>query len=179
MGATVFKQPNGLYGRYSYVCDDFTDVNMTKEEYIVTRLDHDLRDSEDTLNNHLGKYENVLKDAQAHVDLYDEYIKEAETKKDKQKFVQKKKDKQEHLDMMNKYMNDTPPADTLAKYDEFYKESLKMLNNLFVESTVEDWKYERKKYVPNDYPDDLAILTEKIKEINQLYEDLKNKKSQD
>ena len=31
MGATVFKQPNGLYGRYSYVCDDFTDVNMTKD----------------------------------------------------------------------------------------------------------------------------------------------------
>ena len=122
MGATVFKQPNGLYGRYSYVCDDFTDVNMTKEEYIVTRLDHDLRDSEDTLNNHLGKYENVLKDAQAHVDLYNEYIKDTETNKEKKKLVSKKLDKQALLDKMIEYMTNTPPADTLAKYDEFYKE---------------------------------------------------------
>jgi len=34
MGAFIFKQPNGLYGRYSSVVDEITDYNMTEEEVI-------------------------------------------------------------------------------------------------------------------------------------------------
>ena len=176
MGATIFKQPNGLYGRYSYVCDDFTDVNMTREEYIVSTLNRHISDCEDTLDRHLGKYETVIADAEAHVALYDEYIKEAETDKKKKEYYKKKKEKQEDLMMLVKYMNDTPPADTLAKYDAFYKEALQMINNLFVDYDVIDYRSERKKYVVHDYPDDLVKLTEKLKEVNQLYEELKNSK---
>ena len=34
MGAVVFKQPNGLYGRYSYTSDSFESYNMTEEEVL-------------------------------------------------------------------------------------------------------------------------------------------------
>jgi hypothetical protein len=34
MGAMICKQPNGKYARYSSVVDDFTDINMTEDDYI-------------------------------------------------------------------------------------------------------------------------------------------------
>ena len=34
MGSVIFKQPNGLYGRYSSVVDEVTNYNMTEEEVI-------------------------------------------------------------------------------------------------------------------------------------------------
>ncbi len=34
MGSVIFKQPNGLYGRYSSVVDEITDYNMTEEGVI-------------------------------------------------------------------------------------------------------------------------------------------------
>ena len=40
MGAWYFKQPNGLYGRFSTVVDTVTDWNMTKEELYQYFVDH-------------------------------------------------------------------------------------------------------------------------------------------
>ena len=69
MGAVIFKQPNGLYGRYSYVSDGFTAINMTKEEYKILNIDNSLRDSDDTLKRYLGDYNKVIKDARGTLHL--------------------------------------------------------------------------------------------------------------
>ena len=39
MGAFIFKQPNGLYGRFSTVVDCITHYNMTEEEYLELKVE--------------------------------------------------------------------------------------------------------------------------------------------
>jgi hypothetical protein len=38
MPSRVHRQPNGLYARFSTIVDDFTDVNLTREEMISTLM---------------------------------------------------------------------------------------------------------------------------------------------
>ena len=81
MGNAVFKQPNGLYGRYSYVSDNFTNYNMTKEEYIVSCAVANAISREEWDFNHnqnFTDYKQVKKDALDYVKCFDEWIKDAE-----------------------------------------------------------------------------------------------------
>lgn len=88
MGACIFKQPNGLYGRYSATIDTITHINMTEEDYINVclgrknnkayreygRSDEWIRkDALDTLENHLYDYEDAIETFKAYsFDIYDE-----------------------------------------------------------------------------------------------------------
>ena len=41
MGWRIIKQPDGSYARFSDIVDDFTHLNMTREEAIQACADHD------------------------------------------------------------------------------------------------------------------------------------------
>ena len=177
MGATVFKQPNGLYGRYSYVSDGFTNVNMSKEEYIISKLEHAITEAKDSiLNKNLGNYKRIIADAEKHVKDWDEYISEAEDEEEKNDLIKEKKEMEEEFNSFKEAMNN-PPDEDQEKYNSFYKELLTLIENLCIDYNIEDWNYIRKDYVPSDYPnEDLVKFTKKIKEINSLYNELKEKR---
>lgn len=75
MGAWYFKQPNGLYGRFSTVVDTVTEYNFTKEELYQNMVDHfgkndyDVLTFEDFINSskdsrsfYMHPFEDVLSD---------------------------------------------------------------------------------------------------------------------
>lgn len=176
MGASIFKQPNGLYGRYSYVSDDFTNINMTEEEYIISRLENSINDSKDTLKKYLAKYEEIISDAEEHVNAWEEYISDAEDEKEKNELIKEKKEMEEELEAYKNAMNN-PPDTVQENYNSFYKELLTLIENLCVNYNIEGWKYIKKDYLPIEYPTtDLIEFTNKIKEINSLYNELKEKR---
>ena len=176
MGASIFKQPNGLYGRYSYVSDGFTDINMTEEEYIISRLENSINDSKDTLKKHLAKYKEIISDAEEHVNVWEEYISDAEDEKEKNELIKEKKEMEEELEFYKNAMNN-PPDKEQENYNSFYKEILTLIENLCVNYNIEGWNYIKKDYLPIEYPiTDLIEFTNKIKEINSLYNELKEKR---
>lgn len=65
MGAYYFKQPNGLYGRFSSVVDAPTHYNFTKEDLI----EEILQDEREELSRRIDRdveshdFESVLKDS--------------------------------------------------------------------------------------------------------------------
>ena len=62
-------------------------------------------------------------------------------------------------------------------YNSFYKELLTLIENLCVNYNIEGWNYIKKDYLPIEYPTtDLIEFTKKIKEINSLYNTLKEKR---
>lgn len=176
MGATVFKQPNGLYGRYSYVSDGFTNVNMSEEEYIISRLENAITDAKDTLKKHLGKYDEVISDAEEHIQVFNEYISDAEDKEEKEELIQEKKELENQLKEYKSEM-ENPPSEIQDNYNSFFKEILQLIENLCVDYIIDGWHYIRKDYVPTEYPTtDLIEFTNKIKEINSLYKKLKKQR---
>jgi len=60
MGAFISKQPNGLYCRFSTVCDCPTDWNMTRKDYIEMCKDKAEKEAIDILDNHLYPFEMVI-----------------------------------------------------------------------------------------------------------------------
>ena len=173
MGASIFKQPNGLLGRYSYVSDGFTNLNMSEEEYIISRFENSIQDSKDTLKKWIRPYKDIIKDAEDHIAVWDEYIKEAESEEERKKYIEEKKNMEEDLQKLKETMNN-PPSEEQNSYNEFFKEMLQMIDNLCIYYNIEDWKYIKKDYLPVEYPfTDLVEFTKKIKEINELYNKLK------
>lgn len=173
MGASIFKQPNGLLGRYSYVSDGFTNINMSEEEYIISRFENSIQDSKDTLKKWIRPYEDIIKDAEEHIAVWDEYIKEAESEEERKKYIEDKQKMEEDLQEFKEAMNN-PPSKEQDSYNEFFKEMLQMIDNLCIYYNTEDWKYIKKDYLPVEYPfTDLVEFTQKIKEINELYNKLK------
>ena len=173
MGASIFKQPNGLLGRYSYVSDGFTNINMSEEEYIISRFENSIQDSKDTLKKWIRPYADIIKDAEEHIAVWDEYIKEAESEEERKKYIEDKQKMEEDLQEFKEAMNN-PPSKEQDSYNEFFKEMLQMIDNLCIYYNTEDWKYIKKDYLPVEYPfTDLVEFTQKIKEINELYNKLK------
>jgi hypothetical protein len=66
MGESIVKQPNGRYARYSSIVDDFTDINMTEDDYIelcvVSEKENAIRDAKITLEYHVCKMEEVIEE---------------------------------------------------------------------------------------------------------------------
>lgn len=173
MGASIFKQPNGLLGRYSYVSDGFTNLNMSEEEYIISRFENSIQDSKDNLKRCIRLYKDIIKDAESHIALWDEYIKEAESEEERKNYIDEKKNMEEELQKYKETMNN-PSSKEQNSYNEFFKEMLQMIDNLCIYYNTEDWNYIKKDYLPIEYPfTDLVEFTRKIKEINELYNKLK------
>lgn len=65
MGAYYFKQPNGLYGRFSTVVDAPTHYNFTKEDLIEEILQEEREELSMRIDRDVEKYdfEDVLKDS--------------------------------------------------------------------------------------------------------------------
>ena len=65
MGAYYFKQPNGLYGRFSTVVDAPTHYNFTKEDLIEEILQDEREELSKRIDRDAEKYdfEDVLKDS--------------------------------------------------------------------------------------------------------------------
>jgi hypothetical protein len=65
MGGMICKQPNGKYARYSSVVDDFTDINMTEDDYIqlcVKRAtENAIEEAKQTLQHYVYKIEEAIK----------------------------------------------------------------------------------------------------------------------
>ncbi len=154
MGATIFKQPNGLIGRYSYVCDGFTEYNMTPEEYAISKIDSTFRTAEDTIKHHLGDYKEVLKDAKQSADI----------------------EKDELCDLVKSMETNYENDEEAKTYADYYKELFDVISNLAIFYTYERWDVERKKYIITDNLDDMKKMTEKLKEVNSLYNELKGGK---
>ena len=57
MGAFVAQQPNGLYCRFSTIVDCPTHWNLTKEEYIQSRMDDLKEELELTFEHRLNPFE--------------------------------------------------------------------------------------------------------------------------
>jgi hypothetical protein len=73
MGAMICKQPNGKYARYSSIVDDFTDINMTEDDYIqlcVKRAtENAISEAKQTLQYRIHKIEEAVEDWRfAHLD---------------------------------------------------------------------------------------------------------------
>lgn len=176
MGASIFKQPNGLLGRYSYVCDDFTDYNMTEEEYIVNNIRKSVEDSRDTINRYQGDYEKIIADAKAYEDCFDEWIKEpGTTKKEKEKYLKDKEKRHQRTEAYIEVMNSDPSVDD-KKWHTFCHELYNVLENFYIYYDTKDWKYEKKPYFVPEHIDDIMLFTEKLKELNTFFEQIKNER---
>ena len=65
MGAYIFRQPNGLLGRFSTIVDCPTHYNMTDEDYIelcAERAREEARDMLDRADLFVEPYQRCLKD---------------------------------------------------------------------------------------------------------------------
>ena len=82
MGVFIFKQPNGLYGRFSTVVDCITHYNMTEDDYVKWRMECAKEEAINTLTNHAKPYE-----------LIDEYF--IDNNMTKEEFKQIKKEMEE------------------------------------------------------------------------------------
>ena len=57
MGATIYKQPNGLFCLYSTIIDDFTHINMTREALFASLRESHLERWEADLNEDFDRVE--------------------------------------------------------------------------------------------------------------------------
>jgi len=64
MGATIYKQPDGLFCRYSTVIDDFTHINMTREALFAALRERHLERWEASLNEDFDRVEKTGLSAQ-------------------------------------------------------------------------------------------------------------------
>jgi hypothetical protein len=64
MSAQIAKQPNGLYCRYSFTSEEFTHTDMTVDAYISFCCQRAEEEAIETINSHLGNYNELLKRAQ-------------------------------------------------------------------------------------------------------------------
>lgn len=174
MGAVIFKQPNGLYGRYSYTSDGFTHINMTKEEYCILKLEDHIRESKRTIERNLYDYNTVKKDALKYVNYFDEWIKESDDEKEQEELkAEKEKEKEERLNIISSMENEIKIN---KKERDFYKELLKLIENLTF--YYKDSLYgERKKYLITENPKDMVEMTKKLKELNTLYKEWQKQKT--
>ena len=164
MGACIFKQPNGLYGRYSFTCDNFTAMNMTKEEYQVLCLDNSLRDSEDTFKRHLQDYDYVIKEAKEHVESFKdtEGLDEEDKEWYEEEYERRVSELQEDMKSM-----ESPYQNKIKK--DYYKAVLGVVERLSSFYT-KDW--EKKDYIITSHPLDMGIITAKLKEVINVFDDL-------
>ena len=83
MAGTVCRQPNGLLCRYSSIADEFTDYNMTDEEYIELCAEKARKEAKNIIKNYLYPYETLKRR------LLDEdiYVNKAELEKVKKIFA--------------------------------------------------------------------------------------------
>lgn len=170
MGAAIFKQPNGLYGRYSYVSDGFTNYNMTKEEYIVSCAVADKINSEEwdfKHNQHFTDYEQVKKDAIEYCEAFDEWMKDAD-KKEKEKL---KKEKEQELKERNEIISKMETEYENTSEYEYWKQLYGLLQRLamFYDS---EWKL--KDYIIVEHEDDMKMITQRLKDTNELFDAYKN-----
>lgn len=146
MGAAVFKQPNGLYGRYSYVSDGYTHYNMTKEEWFIEAMVKKLRNEEYDFNHDLNftDYNEVKNDALGVRHM-------------------KKQNAEVIIKMEEEYVPNPK--------DEFYKQLCDLMENLANEYKE---NYEKKDYILLDHEDDLKMITQRLKDTNELFDAYKN-----
>lgn len=174
MGAVVFKQPNGLLGRYSHISDGITHFNMTPEEYIVSCIDRSMRESKEVLERYLGSYEDVISAIKKQIKSYDDLIKDAEDEEARMELVGDKAIEEESLATFKADAENEPDENTVF-YHEFCKEMCDVLENLCVPyDYVGKWDIKEKDYQFTNNPEHVKKLTEKLKEINKLYNELKN-----
>ena len=64
MGATIYKQPNGLFCRYSTIIDDFMEINMTREALFASLRESHLERWEANLNEDFDRAEKTGLSAQ-------------------------------------------------------------------------------------------------------------------
>ena len=72
--------------------------------------------------------------------------------------------------METNYEND----EEAKTYADYYKELFDVISNLAIFYTYEGWNVERKKYIITNNLDDMKKMTEKLKEVNSLYNELKD-----
>lgn len=170
MGAAIFKQPNGLYGRYSYTSDGFTNYNMTKEEYIVSCAVANKINSEEwdfKHNQHFTDYEQVKKDAIEYCESFDEQMKDA-SKKEKEEL---RKEKEEELKDRNELISIMEKKCENISEHEYWKQVYELLQRL-VMFYDNDWN--RKDYIIVEHEEDMKMITQKVKEINESFDAYKN-----
>lgn len=171
MGNAVFKQPNGLYGRYSYVSDNFTNYNMTKEEYIVSCAVANAISREEWDFNHnqnFTDYKQVKKDALDYVKFFDEWIKDAEDDEEKNKL---KEDKEKELTVRTELISIMEKNSPSSYEDEYWKQLYELLNRLALFYDEEGY---RKDYIIVQHEEDMRIITQRLKEINETFDAYKN-----
>lgn len=171
MGSVVFKQPNGLYGRYSYTSDSFESYNMTEEEVKISTLERDLhRLNFDMKGYHYwGDYNEVLKDANEVIECMKEGAKEMEADGESKEYIDEylkdvKKQKKEN-DAYIKVMNSNENIN--EDENEYFRALYGMFERLYC---LYDDEWKLKKYYIFNHPEDLKMITEKVKELNKTFD---------
>ena len=66
----IFKQPNGLYGRWSSIMDNVSDIDMTKQDYIdmcvAKAIDKATEDAEWVLEKRVLEYSDIQEQAKTY-----------------------------------------------------------------------------------------------------------------
>lgn len=171
MGATVFKQPNGLLGRYSYVSDSFTNYNMTDEEYKIDSIERHLHHLNFDMQSKrfLGDYKEVVKDAREHINGLKECLQEMKNDGDDEEDIKSyEKDIKEQEKDVDDYIKLAESKDTIDEnINKYYKEVYGLIERLCC-SYTDEWI--KKKYDIFEHEDDLKMITQKVKELNELFD---------
>ena len=158
MGSFIFKQPNGLYARWSSIVDNITDFNMTEEEYKILKIEDSIKSSDETLKKYVHNYEEVTQK----IEDYIEYLKSLEDdEKDKEDCDKMEKDYKELLELMNKVI----PSNDIEQ--DFYKTSFNLIEKL---CCCYDYDWEEKKYSIQNHPEHMKEILPKLKEILNIIE---------
>ena len=160
MGAFIFKQPNGLYGRWSSVVDAFTALNMTKEGYQVLSIEDCIRNAKHTLENDLQPYENAVFNAHNMIRHYKWRIDDAENDEERKEYEEEYESQKKEYEFDLERTTDTNVPDPVE--DEYYKTTIELIDLLCCRFT-DDW--ENRDYTILNHPEHMAKILPKLKEI--------------
>lgn len=163
MGAFIFKQPNGLYGRWSSVVDDFTAVNMTEAEYKISNIDRCIRDSEDTLKHRLYDFDKAVEETNDMLACYKSAIQYGETE------MERTEAEKHYKRMKESYENDlalmrekVPSNDVETKY---YNTLCELIEHL---CCAYDKNWNKKRYTILEHPEHMEMILPKLQEIVKM-----------
>lgn len=144
---------------------------MTKEEYIVSYVVANAISIEEWDFNHnqnYTDYEEIKKEALDYVKYFDDWIKDAEDDEEKKKLEEdKEKEFKERTSLISIMEKDSP-----SSYEhEYWKQLYELLNRLTLFYDEEGY---RKDYVIVQHEDDMRIITQRLKEINETFDAYKN-----
>lgn len=176
----IFKQPNGLYGRWSYNSDDFADIGITKEQYCVGRIQQSVIASIDEMKR-VESYERGIQEAEEYIEELESQLMDNADQYDEEDLNDMKEEiKERKANLYNvKLEAEKEPSELHHIQKEYYGELYKLIDNLCVSFDMEKYENrecEYKEYLISKNPEHMREMAVYLKNINEKYESFKNGK---